>query len=74
MGDTESVAAEVQRAIQRNLTGAQRLQIAVEMSLLARDLAAAGLRSEHPEWSAERVTLELLRYAFQGHELPPPLR
>lgn len=62
--DSESAAAEMQLRILRSLSGAQRLQIALEMSDLARELSRAGLRARHPDWSEAQVTRELVRYAF----------
>jgi len=44
--------------------------LAFEMSLFARDLAKAGIRHEHPEWSEARVARELLRLAFFPAPLP----
>ena len=51
------------------MSGEQRLLLAFEMSLFARELARAGIRQEHPEWSDTEVARELLRLAF----LPAPL-
>jgi hypothetical protein len=51
------------------MTGEQRLLMALEMSLFARELASEGIRREHPEWPETRVARELLRLAF----LPTPL-
>jgi len=51
------------------MPGEQRLLLAFEMSLFARDLAKAGIRREHPEWQETQVARELLRLAF----LPKPL-
>lgn len=51
------------------MSGQQRLQLAFEMSMFARELATAGIRRDHPEWSKEQIARELLRLAF----LPAPL-
>ncbi|MES1164373.1 MAG: hypothetical protein ABUR63_01340 [Verrucomicrobiota bacterium] len=76
--DTSAEASALQTSIHRRLTGSERLRQAVEMSLLARELSAARLRREHPDWSAADLTRELLRYAFLTTRgptlLPPPLR
>lgn len=56
------------------MTGEQRLLIAFEMSLFARDLAKAGIRRDHPEWPESQVALELLRLAFLPAALPDRLR
>ncbi len=74
MSDTSPEAAEIQAAIHRRMTGVERLRMAMEMSLAARELAAARLRLEHPEWSEHQIKCELLRYAFGSDPLPPPLR
>ena len=51
------------------MTGEQRLLLALEMSLFARELAKERIRQEHPEWRDKQVARELLRLAF----LPAPL-
>jgi hypothetical protein len=48
--------------------------MALDLTELARNLALTRLRSEHPGWSESECVRELLRYAFQGLPLPPPLR
>jgi hypothetical protein len=67
--DTTSEAKAVQEQILRNLTGEQRLLLAREMSLFARELARAGIRQDHPDWTEAEVSRELLRLTF----LPAPL-
>jgi hypothetical protein len=52
------------------MSGEQRLMLALEMSLLARELARAGIRRDHPEWPEARVDRELLRLAFFPAPLP----
>jgi hypothetical protein len=52
------------------MTGEQRLLVAFEMSLFARELAREGLRQGHPEWPEARVARELLRLAFFPAPLP----
>jgi len=51
------------------MSGEQRVLMALEMSLFARELAKAGIRHDHPEWTEAQVTREILRIAF----LPGPL-
>jgi hypothetical protein len=52
------------------MSGEQRLLVAWDMSLFApRELARAGIRQEHPDWTEAQVARELLRLAF----LPAPL-
>lgn len=74
MSDTSPEAAAVQLEIYRRMSGAQRLHLAVEMSMFARELALTRLRSEHPDWSEWELKRELLRYAFGSEPWPPPLR
>lgn len=69
MRDTSAQAAEVQASIYRRMTGSQRVQLAYEISMTAREFATSRIRSEHPEWSETDVRRELLRIAF----LPAPL-
>jgi hypothetical protein len=52
----------------------QRLLVAFEMSLFARDLARAGIQRDHPDWDEARVARELLRLAFLPDPLPARLR
>jgi hypothetical protein len=68
--DTSSAAQAVQLRIQRAMTGEQRLLMAFEMSLFARELAKEGIRREHPEWTGAHVARELLRLAFFPTPLP----
>jgi hypothetical protein len=56
------------------MSGEQRLLLAFEMSLFARELARAGIQQDHPEWSETQVARELLRLAFLPAPLPLPLR
>ena len=74
MSDTSPEAAALQIQVQRKLTGAQRLELAFEMSLLARELCLTRLRLQHPEWKDDELKREMLRYAFPSTVLPPPLR
>jgi hypothetical protein len=72
--DTSPAAKELQLQIERAMTGEQRILQALEMSLLARELAKAKIRSDHPDWSESQVSRELLRFAFLPHPLPSGLR
>jgi hypothetical protein len=69
--DTSPAAQAVQLEIHRAMSGEQRMLLAFEMSLFARELAKEGIRREHPEWSQARVARELLRLAFFPAPLPP---
>jgi len=55
--------------ILRAMSGEQRITLAYEMSMFARDLAREGIRRDHPEWTEAQIARELLRLAF----LPAPL-
>jgi hypothetical protein len=68
--DTSPAAQTVQFEILRAMSGEQRLLMAFEMSLFARELAREGIRRDHPEWPEACVTRELLRLAFFPTPLP----
>ena len=72
--DTSPEAAALQISIQRKMTGAERLRLALEMSYALRELALARLRRDHPDWSEWELKRELLRYAFGSAPLPALLR
>jgi hypothetical protein len=72
--DTSPAADALQRRIQTGMSGEQRLLLAYDMSLFARELARAGIRRDHPEWTERKVTRELLRMAFLPAELPAGLQ
>jgi len=72
--DTSRAAREVQFKVQQAMSGEQRLLLAFEMSLFARELARAGIRRKHPDWEEARVARELLRFAFLPDPLPARLR
>jgi len=56
------------------MTGEQRLLLAFEMSLFARELAKAGIRRDHPDWPELEVVRELIRLAFLPGRPPASLR
>jgi hypothetical protein len=72
--DTSRAAHDVQLQILRTMTGEERLSLAFEMSLFARELARAGIRHEHPDCDESRGAQDLLRFAFQPDPLPERLR
>jgi hypothetical protein len=72
--DTNPEAQEIQLEVQRAMSGEQRLLLAFEMSIFARELAKAGIRRDHPEWDDAQVGRELLRLAFLPDPLPTQLR
>ena len=72
--DTSPAAEALQLHIQRAMTGEQRILLALEMSLFARELSRARIRQEHPEWPEAKVNRELMRLAFLPGSLPAGLR
>lgn len=72
--DTSAAAQAVQLRIQKAMSGEQRLLLALEMSLFARDLAKAGIRQDHPDWTEGQVARELMRLAFLPKPLPEKFR
>jgi hypothetical protein len=74
ISDTSPAAQTIQLEILRAMTGEQRLLLAFEMSLFARELARAGIQQEHPDWPEARVARELLRLAFLPEPLPAGFR
>jgi hypothetical protein len=56
------------------MSGEQRLLLAFEMSMFARELATARIRSEHPDWPEKQIAMELFRLAFLPAPLPASLR
>jgi len=59
-----------QLEIYREMTGEQRLLLALEMSMRTKELTKAKIREEYPEWSEEQVARELLRLEFLPEPLP----
>ena len=72
--DTSPSAQALQLQIQRGMPGEQRLLLALEMSLFARELAKERIRREYPEWSDAQVARELVRLAFLPAPVPARLR
>ena len=68
--DTSEAAATIQTAILGRMSGAERLQLAIDMSLTARALARTRLRHDHPEWSEHEIDRALRRFAFAPRDLP----
>jgi hypothetical protein len=56
------------------MSGEERMLLAYEMSMFARDLCRARIRTEHPDWDETQVAHELLRIAFLPHPMPERLR
>jgi Rv0078B-related antitoxin len=55
------------------MTGEQRILAALEMSVFARELARAGIRHDHPDWTEAQVERERLRLVFLPNPLPSGL-
>jgi hypothetical protein len=68
--DTSRAAQAVQIDIQRSMSGEQRLLLAFEMSIFARELNRERIRQEHPDWPEAQIDRELLRLAFFPVPLP----
>jgi len=74
MTDTSPSAQAVQLQVQRAMSGEERLLMAFEMSMFARELVRERIRREHPEWRETQVTRELIRLAFLPAPMPARLR
>lgn len=72
--DTSSAAQAIQDEIHRSMSGEQRLLLAFEMSMFARELSRARIQKEHPDWTEAQIARELLRLAFLPAPLPTGLR
>jgi hypothetical protein len=72
--DTSPAAQAMQLRVLREMSGEQRILMALEMSLFTRELAAVRIRQEHPEWQETEVAREPLRLAFLPDPLPAGLR
>jgi len=55
-------------AIMRAMTGQKRLKVAERMFWEARELKAAGVRHQHPDWSEAEVMAEVNRIFLHGAE------
>ena len=71
-GDTTPEAAAIQLDIIRRKTGAERVELALEMSRMVRELQLAGLRNRFPDLS-ERDLLRRLVLELYSIELPRDL-
>ena len=66
--DTSPEAQAVQLAVFRQMSGAERVAAALQMSEEAVEIAVAGIRTRHPEWDVDRVAQER-RAVLLGREL-----
>jgi hypothetical protein len=67
MRDTTDDAIAVRTRVYRAMTGAQRCDLAEEMSIAARELALAGIRTRHPDYDADQARSALLRMILGDH-------
>ena len=74
ISDTSAAALAAQLQVYRSMSGEQRLLLALDMSLFARELAKARIRQEHPDWDERAIARELLRLAFLPRPLPAGLQ
>ena len=72
--DSSALAEALQLEAHRAMSGEQRLLMALEMSLFARELTKQRIRTEHPEWSDMQIAGELIRLAFLPGLPPAALR
>ena len=56
------------------MSGEEKILLALDMSLFARELARQRICEDHPEWSDAQINRELLRLAFLPHPLPAGFR
>jgi hypothetical protein len=59
--DTTLEAARVQFEVFRRMPAEKRLALALQMSDSLREVAAAGVRHRHPEYTPEQVRLAAIR-------------
>ena len=48
-------AEEIRCEIYRKMTPERKLEISFALDRVARDLKAAGLRTQHPEWTEQQI-------------------
>jgi hypothetical protein len=58
---TPAQGVQAQIEAYRRMTGQQRLQVAFDLYAVARQLARAGVRHQHPDWDETRVEQEVVR-------------
>ena len=62
--DTTPEAAAIQEAAYRQLGPHGRFQIAAELTNVVRELAQAGIRKRHPDYTPEQVSKQLARQIY----------
>ena len=63
--DTTPDAAAMQEESYRQMGPSGRFHVAVELSNVVRELARAGLRKRHPEYTAEQVSRQLAWHIYK---------
>lgn len=56
--DTTELAARIQRDVYARMSGAQRVEAAMEMAETAKEVALAGIRSRNPQLDEQQVFRE----------------
>ena len=72
--DTSHEAAAVQLAVYRRMSPGRKLELAMQASRVARELAFAGIRRVHPGWTEVEIKREFLRRQFPPDQVPPSLQ
>jgi hypothetical protein len=67
-GDTSPEAYEAQTEAYRRMTGTERSALVFRLNQMARDVAAAGIRSRHPAYTEDQVR-RALRRLLLGDEI-----
>jgi hypothetical protein len=62
--DTSAEAAAIQEEAYRRIGPEGRFNVAVELTNVTRELARAGIRTRHPDFTPEQVSRELTRYLY----------
>jgi hypothetical protein len=70
ISDTSPEIEAIQIRIIRSMTIEQRLLVALEMSLLSREMMKVGIQLDHPQWTDSQVRIEILRRIFSPAPLP----
>jgi hypothetical protein len=63
--DTTPEAAAIQHEAYRRIGSAGRFNIAAELTNIIRDMALAGIRRRHPEFTPEQVSAQLVWYIYR---------
>lgn len=62
--DTDATSHAVQLAVYRKLGSVGRARLAAKMAAEAREIARAGIRARHPDYSSEDLDLALSRLLY----------